>query len=142
MTTTNPFAAPAAPSDGIKWADYEGRLLVIEPLSDEKGIQTSFGDADAVKATVHVIDGQSATHNDVLVFPKILASQLRPRIGEKVIGRLGRGQAKPGQSAPWILSDATAQDIDTGVQWLNTQQSNQFATAAPTQQPQAGTPPF
>lgn len=147
--TTNPFATPAAPSSGIKWADYLNRLLVIEPLSDEKGIQTNFGDADAVRANVYVIDGNPEDFEDTLIFPKVLASQVRSRIGEKVIGRLTQGMAKPGQSAPWQLADASPEDIQAGVQWLNSRQSNQFATATPAQQAApaqaaapAGNPPF
>lgn len=144
--TTNPFATPAAPSSGIKWADYEGRLLVIEPLSDEKGIQTSFGDADAVKANIYVIDQSPEEFPDSLVFPKILASQLRPRLGQKVIGRLGRGVAKPGQSAPWTLSDATQEDVNAGMAWLASRQNTEFAQPAtqqaPAQQAAAGAPPF
>ncbi|HLS01263.1 MAG TPA: hypothetical protein VK054_04675 [Beutenbergiaceae bacterium] len=142
--TTNPFATPAPPSEGIKWADYLNRLLVIEPLSDEKGLKTSFGDADAVRANVYVIDGNPEDYTDTLVFPKILANQLRPKIGEKVIGRLTQGQAKPGQSAPWMLADASPDDIQAGVAWLNSRNTNQFANAAPTQQAAApaGNPPF
>ena len=144
--TTNPFATPAAPSSGIRWADFEGRLLVIEPLSDEKGIQTSFGEADAVKANIYAIDGTPEEFPDSLVFPKILASQLRPRLGQKVIGRLGKGQAKPSQSPPWLLQDASPQDIETGAAWLAARQSGQFAQPAQQApaQPQvaAGSPPF
>jgi hypothetical protein len=32
---------------------------------------------------------------------------LKGRIGQKVLAVLGKGTAKPGQSAPWILVDAT-----------------------------------
>lgn len=145
--TTNPFAAPAAPSSGIKWADYLNRLLVIEPLAFETGISTNFGDADAVRANVHVIDGTPEDFEDTLIFPKVLASQLKPRIGTKVIGRLSQGQAKPGQSAPWQLADASPEDIQAGVQWLSTRNSNQFAAPAPQAAPAqqaaaAGAPPF
>lgn len=137
--TTNPFAAPAAASSGIQWTDHEGHLLVVEPLEAVTGIQTSFGTADAVRANVHVIDGQPATYEDTLIFPKILASQVRPKVGQKVIGRLTRGQAKPGQSAPWLLAEATDADVQAGVAWLAQQQNNQFA--APATQG-AGAPPF
>jgi hypothetical protein len=52
------------------------------------------------------------------VFPKVLASQLRSSVGGKVIGRLGQGIAKPGQSAPWTLNAATDADKETGRKYL------------------------
>lgn len=139
--TTNPFSAPATPSDGIKWGDLNGRLLIIEPLADEKGIQTSFGEADAVRANVYAIDGTVEEHDDVLVFPKVLSGQLRPKIGERVIGRLSQGVAKPSQSPPWILADATPADIQTGINWLASKDTNQFTTVD-SAQGDTGTPPF
>ena len=50
--------------------------------------------------------------------PKVLAVQLRPRIGQKVLGRLGQGQAKPGQDAPWVLAEATESDVDVALAFL------------------------
>src|SRR5689334_19277462 len=107
------FVSAAPPSGGITWADHTGKLLIIEPTSFETGIQTSFGSADAVKANIHVITGpgESEEFPEALVFPKLLASQLKGQIGRKVVGRLGQGTAKPGQSAPWLLEEATADDL-------------------------------
>lgn len=115
------FVSAAPPSGGITWADHQGKLLIIEPTSFESGIQTSFGTADAVKADVHVITGpgESEDYPECLVFPKLLASQLKGQIGRKVVGRLGQGQAKPGQSAPWLLNEATADDIAKAQEWLS-----------------------
>lgn len=144
----NPFSAPAAASGGIAWADLNGRLLVIEPIEVETGIQTSFGATDAVRANVHVIDGEPEAYEDALIFPKILQSQTRSKIGEKVIGRLGTGTQKPGQSPPWVIQDATADDVALGVKWLEQRNTGSFAAPAPTQQapapqgPPAGQPPF
>jgi hypothetical protein len=107
------IVSAAPPSGGITWADLKGSLLIIEPLSVESGIKTAFGDADAVKAHVTVLTGPD-TYDDyaeALVFPKLLASQLRGQIGRKVVGRLGTGMAKPGQSAPWLLEEASAEDL-------------------------------
>lgn len=113
------FVSAAPPSGGITWADHKGALLVIEPLSFESGIQTSFGAADAVKANVHVLTANgSEDYEDCLVFPKLLASQLKGQIGNKVVGRLGQGAAKPGQSAPWVLEAATAEDLAKAQAWV------------------------
>lgn len=110
-TSTDEFASPAT-STGIKWEDLKGSLLLFEVHSLEAGIKTAFGETDAVRADVTVLDGTNAgdTYNDTLVFPKVLVSQLRPNTGRKVLGRLGQGAAKPGQSAPWMLQDATDDD--------------------------------
>jgi hypothetical protein len=115
------FVQPAAPGAGIKWEDHKGALLLIEPLSFETGIHTSFGDADAVKANVAVVDGPGAgeSFDDCLVFPKLLASQLKGQIGSKVLGRLGQGTAKPGQSAPWLLQEASPEDLAKGEKWVS-----------------------
>lgn len=137
---STPFAPPSSPSDGIKWADLAGSLLLIEPLSVETNIQTAYGAADAVRANVVVLDGAQAgtEYNDTLIFPKLLQSQVRSNIGTKVLGRLGTGQGKPGQSPPWLLSEANEADQQVGMAWLN----RQIAAPAPAQQqPAAQYPP-
>lgn len=129
----SPFSAPSAPSGGITWADHKGDLLLIEPLSVETGIQTSFGVADAVRANVTVIQGNQAgeSYPDVLVFPRVLQSQLRSQIGSKVLGRLGSGTAKPGQSAPHLLEEASADDTKLAEEWVKSNQPSTQAPAAP-----------
>ena len=118
---TSPFAAPAAPGAGIKWETLSGRLVLVQPHSLETGITTAFGVADAIRADVVILDGPDAgtKHDDTLIFPKVLQSQLRNQVGQKVLGRVTQGQAKPGQSAPWILAEATDADTAIGVAWLN-----------------------
>ena len=134
----NPFAAPAPPASGIKWENLNGRLLLIEPKAIEAGIATNFGDADAVKADVAVLDGddKGTEYKDSLVFPKVLQSQLRQQIGLKVLGRLGQGTPKPGQSPPWILQDATPDDQQTGIKFLEWRKQNTLAAPAPAAQPE------
>ena len=103
------FTSPgAASSADVKPADLEGHLLVVEPQEYVENIPTSMGDKDAVRVTIHDISEQ-VTHEDVLWFPKVLVGSLKGRIGQKVLAVLGKGTAKPGQSAPWILIDATSQ---------------------------------
>lgn len=136
--TQDPFAKPAS-AVGIKWADLQGALLILDVKSVEEGIMTTFGESDAVRADVHVVDGAQAgtTYPDALVFPKGLASQLRPNVGQKVLGRLGQGQAKPGQSPPWLLAEATDADKQAGMAFLN---RNTFTQPQPAQA--QAQPPF
>lgn len=111
MSTTDEFAAPAA-ATGVKWEDHKGALLLFDVKSQETGISTTFGSTDAIRADITVLDGANGgeTYTDTLVFPKVLQSQLRPNVGKKVLGRLGQGIAKAGQSAPWKLDDPTEDD--------------------------------
>lgn len=137
--TDNPFAAPASAS-GIDWSELAGRLLVIEPHAVEPNVQTSLGTKDAVRADVHVIDQEVAdTYDDALIFPRVLISQLRSKVGQMVLGRLEQGVAKPGQSAPWRLAEATTQDQALAGAWLRKRQTNTFTAPG---QGQAGGPPY
>lgn len=112
----NAFHKPAT-STGIKWADLKACLLIIEPLSVEQGIKTVHGPSDAIKAHVTVIDGPDAgtVFSETLIFPKLLQAAVRGSIGSLVLGRLSQGVAKPGQSAPWVLEDATGSDADVAL---------------------------
>ena len=47
------------------------------------------------------------TAEDALLFPKVLVASLKNRVGQTVLATLTQGVAKPGQSAPWTLTDAT-----------------------------------
>jgi hypothetical protein len=125
------FVSAAPPSGGITWADHKGALLIVEPISFETGITTSFGAADAVKADVYVLTGPDTAeeYKEALVFPKILASQLKNQIGKKVVGRLTQGVAKPGQSAPWKLDEASPDDIAKAKAYL--EKTPALTSAAP-----------
>lgn len=111
---TDPFDNPAAPGAGIKYEDLENRLLLITSHVQEKAIPTEFGDNDAIRADVVVLDGPTAGEeiSDTLLFPRVLQGQLRPNIGtgRKNLGRLGKGVKKPGKNAPWLLTDPTDAD--------------------------------
>ncbi|MEO3922987.1 hypothetical protein ABGB07_03775 [Micromonosporaceae bacterium B7E4] len=106
-----------SPSSGVKITEFEGALLLLTPTEQREGINTAFGVADATVTDIAVLDGKDAgqVHSAVLVFQKALQGQLRPKIGtgRMILGRLGRGIAKPGQSAPWVLGDPTEQDKTT-----------------------------
>ena len=124
------FTAPAAGGGSdVRPADLEGHLLIVEPLEYCESIPTSMGDKDAVRVTLHDVT-ESATFNDVLWFPKVLVGSLKGRIGQKVLGVLGKGTAKPGQSAPWILIDASteADAVTAATAYLNSVAGAQFSS--------------
>jgi hypothetical protein len=113
------FASPAT-ANGIKWADVNGALVMVKVLSIETGIQTAFGASDAVRGDVTVVDGagRGDDYKDCLIFPKALQSQLRPNVGKTVLGRVTQGAAKPGQSAPWLLAEASDADRKSASEFL------------------------
>lgn len=114
------FIAPTPPGDGINWADHNGALLLLDVVAQEHGVITVHGSTDPVRANVAVIDGPGfgKSYDDTLIFPKLLISQTKNSVGQKVLGRLGQGNQKPGQSAPWILQEATAEDIAKAEAWV------------------------
>lgn len=127
------FASPAAASSSdVRPADLEGHLLIVEPLEYCENIVTSLGDKDAVRVTIHDVT-DSSTYEDVLWFPKVLVGSLKTRIGQKVLAVLGKGTAKPGQSAPWILVDATTEPdaVKAATAYLDSIAGHAFTAAVP-----------
>jgi hypothetical protein len=114
------FVSAAPPSGGITWDEHKGNLIIVEPLEVVTGIKTVHGDSDAVRANVYVLTGPDTAEefNDTLIFPKLLQSQTRGQIGKKVVGRLGQGMKKPGQNAPWLIEEASGDDIEKAKAYL------------------------
>ncbi len=111
------YAMPASPGtseDSLPpLAELLGVLLRIEVLEAVASMETSFGPASPVRANVVALDGanKGTAWGDSLIFPRVLVSQLKPSVGQVVLGRLGKGSAKPGKSAPWLLEAPTGDDI-------------------------------
>lgn len=112
---TDMFDGPGTAS-GFSWEDNANRLLLIKPHAVEHGVKTSFGEKDAIRADIIVLDGPTAgeENNDVLVFPLVLQGQIRANVGtgRYNLGRLGQGEKKAGQKPPWKLGDPTDADKD------------------------------
>jgi hypothetical protein len=111
----DPFEDPVTATP-LPYTELQGSLLLFRVLSYEEHVPTSYTIAGerspAIRANVTVLDGTLAGENyvEVLVFPKKLQAQLRARVGKMVLGRLGQGEARKGQNAPWELIAATPQD--------------------------------
>lgn len=118
---TDQFDGPGS-ATGITWADLNGRLLLITPHEKDVTVNTAFGESAAVRADVVVLDGLEAgeEYADTLIFPKVLQGQVKGNAGtgRMNLGRLGQGQKKPGQSAPWMLGDPTDADKDVARRYL------------------------
>jgi hypothetical protein len=114
------FRDPSAGGDKLPLEELLGGLLLFTVHEQMPEMQTSFGPATPIRADVAVLDGhlKGQVFDDALIFPRKLQGQLRGAIGEMVLGRLGRGTAKAGQSPPWELSPATEADRAIGEKFL------------------------
>lgn len=115
--------ASGAPTSDFKISEVEGELVLITPLSVEEDIDTVHGSADAIKANIVVLDekkpAKSESHDGALIFQRVLQSQLGPFVGKrKVLGRIGRGVAKKGQDAPYVIEDPTEADKAVAREYL------------------------
>lgn len=111
----------------FKLADHEGALLLITPRSLEEGIETSFGESDAIKADIVVLTktngkrlAEPIEESGALIFQRVVIGQLEDAIGKRrVLGTVGRGVAKKGQSAPFLIEKATDDDKAIARDYLN-----------------------
>jgi hypothetical protein len=142
------FDNPGSTS-AIKWDDHKGQLVLIWPTVQKPFTFNNGETGDVIEARVVVLDAPGGTpleYANTVVFPKILQGQVRGNIGKNRpnLGRVGKGLAKAGQSAPWILEDPNESDKKMAVQFLT---SNVATKAAePTDNTagwnNAGAPPF
>lgn len=123
----SPFKDPST-ATGLHWPTLRGSLLLFKVVAQERHIATLHGLATAIRGDVTVLDGPLAgtVYTETLVFPRLLQSQLRPRIGSLVLGRLGQGFAKPDQKPPWTLAPATDDDRAIGMDWLTREVATPF----------------
>jgi len=126
---TDPFSQPVATSSGsdAKISDFVGRLLLLTPTEYVAEVTTVNGIKDAVRTSVVVLDGGQGVpaapqeHNDMLVFQGRLISKLKGKVNSgKVLGRLVRQAATPGQQAPYDLLEFTPDDAAVARRYLET----------------------
>ncbi len=139
------FADPAS-GDVVKPEDVLGHLLIVRPTELRPQVPTSFGATDAIVCDVADLDANTIATN-VMWFPKVLVGSLTSNVGKLVLARMGQGQAKPGQSAPWILTPESSnpQSVERAQKFLELNPTfNGFAApaaaAAPAQPATAAAP--
>lgn len=130
------FANPAAAS-GLPIQDLDGVLLLVEPFTQEHDVRTDYGPKDPIRGDVTALDGDytGEVYADTLIFPLVLISQLKTRIGQMVVGRLMQGVAKPGQKPPWKLADPTPADLKVAAAYVAARGQDTFAKPDTTDQP-------
>lgn len=122
---TNPWSDPndAAFFEIKKYApteDRPGALCLIAVNEYIPSFTTAQGTAPAVRAEVAVIDGPRAgdRYPDAMFFGKRIVPQLRNSVGSVVLGRIGYGEKKAGQNAPYQLDKATAEDAQKATAYV------------------------
>jgi hypothetical protein len=128
-----------ASGDKLELEALTGRLLLIYPKEHKTVPTQAFGDKDCLVADIVVLDGPSAGErlHDSFIFPGFMIGQLKQYIGNPnpALGRVAKGQGKPGQQAPWILADFTDQDAQIATAWVNANPRG-FNSPAPQQHQQ------
>jgi hypothetical protein len=95
--------------------DIENHTLIVCPVEFIPHIQTQFTkDGEPSPAIrVNVVDfvdsANPVVYKGVLWFNVSLYNNLKRQIGQFVAGRIGKGQASTGRSAPWLLNDITSE---------------------------------
>lgn len=113
-----------ASGDKLDLDQLTGRLLLIYPKEQKTVPTQAFGPKDALVADIVVLDGPAAGEElrDAFIFPGYMIGQLKQYIGNPnpALGRVAKGQGKPGQQAPWVLDDyVLGVDDVVATQWLN-----------------------
>lgn len=106
----------------FKAAEHLGALCAFVEPDWETDVSTANGPADVAKCRyVIVLDGANAgtVFESTMIFGKALAPAVYAN-GESpiVLGRIGQGEAKPGQNAAWLLNEATPADEQVAGTWF------------------------
>jgi hypothetical protein len=137
-TMTAPFGTARPPGDGVKNEDLEGKLLLLKVTEKRLGVVTTSGAADVVVADVTDLES-GEEHPGNFLFGKVLFGQLET--GTTYLGRIGKGVAQPGKSAPWLWTDAADADsvakANQYLAWKAQQNPASPSTPAPAATPAA-----
>ena len=141
------FDGPGS-TTAIKFSDHEGRLALIWARAERQ--HTYDGETkDVIQGDVVILDPPGSDpieYKNTMIFPRVMQGQVRGNIGtgKPNLGRIGKGEAKPRQTQPWILNDPNEQDKKMAVAYLQ----NPNAKPAPASTGgsgggwQSGEPPF
>lgn len=128
------FADPSQ-GDQCKPAEVLGHVLIIKPVQLRDGVPTAnYGPKDAIEVDVVDLDQDGRVFRNCLWFNGVLIGSLRSHVGELVLGRMAQGQAKPGQSAPFVLETVPeGEDKQRAQQWVNANPGFRDGFAQPSQ---------
>lgn len=110
----DPFAMPGGGGAGYKFTEFEGELLLIKPLERDVISTEISAETNTIRCDVVRLENENEQVEDMLVFQMALLRTLGRVLdgpNDWVLGRLGRGTAKKGKSAPWILTKPDEDDV-------------------------------
>lgn len=127
------FGSPSD-SSGDRWkaADHLGELTAFVDVTLAEGVGQDFGNGpdDAADCSYIVtLDGKEAdtVYEDAWVFGKALVPALTRAETQIIVGRVVKGEAKPGRNAPYLLDDPTDEDLATAQEWFSAHASQDAA---------------
>lgn len=143
--TEDLFDGPGT-TNSIKWDDHKGQLVLIW-AKQEKDFTYEGETKPVIEADVVVLDPPNSDpikYTSVIIFPKFMQGQIRSNIGRNRpnLGRIGKGEAKARQSAPWILLDPNEQDKRMAVAFLQDPNARTVEPSAGASTTSTGAPPF
>lgn len=129
MTQHDDFDDPKT-GDYVQVSDLVGHLVLWYPSEHRQGVQTQFGEKDAVITDiVDLTDG--ATYLGAMILQGALIGVLKRNAGtgRPVLGVVGKGEAKKGQAAPYILNPASDEQKATAREYIaaNQVEKDEFA---------------
>ena len=118
---SDPFADPSAGGDGAKISADLGQALLLRPTEYIPTMNTSHGTTDAVRADWIVLTGpsQGQVRTGSLIFQKVLKDNLHRIMGTAtpmMVAVLALGEAKNGNSAPYLFQAADVQTKELAAQ--------------------------
>lgn len=111
--------APETGGDKFTNAEHEGELIVLTVKGTGKDTFDN-GEAEFIIADITVVEGASAGEqfDDAWVFGRVLFGQLKRKVGRTFVGRIVKGQAQKGKSAPWQLDPVSPEETQKAVAYM------------------------
>lgn len=128
--------------DFVEIKNLVGELVLFTPFEHIESMKTAFkDDADPVRAdvTVFLADGEVSEHDDSLIFQGALVARLKKALSyeksidrdpvtgivteyvtttsRRVLGVIAKGEAQKGQSAPYVLSKPSPEQVALASAW-------------------------
>jgi hypothetical protein len=119
MATTNfTFGRPSSGGSGFTKDEHlEHALVFVEPELTETTHPT-YGDGQAARCSFVVCLTCDLVFADPLIYGAALVPALTDSGDELVVGRLGRGEAKPGRSPAWVLWNPSDDDLEAAREYF------------------------
>lgn len=99
--------ANGSAAGGDKLQDLEGCAVLIKPQSYTAAMPTQHGPANVITGEWIALDGpRQGEKFSGMVFPTVIVNSLKAALdaGQLSVGKVVRGEAKAGKSAPWLLA--------------------------------------